>query len=168
MRIFDQSTGLVACVLFSALVASPGGAAESDGSSIDGGSVPTITREQIEADWLLQDVVRKLPPAEPYRATPMTTEQDAAGAVDGVKDGRFSFHTERDASPWWQVDLGEPVGLERIVVYNRCDGNVEGRAARLKVLLSVDGNAWTDLYEHDGTPFFGQADGKPLSVPAGG
>ncbi|MFH1921499.1 MAG: discoidin domain-containing protein [Planctomycetota bacterium] len=131
MRIFDQSTGLVTCVLFSALVASPGGAAESGGSSSDGGSVPTITREQIEADWLLQDVVRKLPPAEPYRATPMTTKLDAAGAVDGVKDGRFGFHTDRDASPWWQVDLGEPVGLDRIVVYNRCDGNVEARAARL-------------------------------------
>ncbi|OHB85146.1 MAG: hypothetical protein A2V98_25575, partial [Planctomycetes bacterium RBG_16_64_12] len=92
----------------------------------------------------------------------------AAGAVDGVKDGRFGFHTDRDASPWWQVDLGEAVGLDRIVIYNRCDGNVEDRAARLKVLLSEDGQTWSDLYQHDGTKFFGQTDGKPLSMPAQG
>ena len=125
--------------------------------------------EQIEADWLRQDVVRTLPPAEPYRAPPaVTTQQDAAGAVDGVKDGTYGFHTERDAEPWWQVDLEQPIPLEKIVIFNRCDGNVEDRAGRLKILLSPDGKTWTELYEHDGGKFFGQTDGKPLSVPGGG
>ena len=155
----DRATGLLAllAVLAAATAAAP---AERDDR-------PAIDREQIEADWLRQDVVRRLPPAEPYRRQPMTTRRDAAGAVDGVKDGTYGFHTDRDAGPWWQVDLGRVVALERIVVYNRCDGNVEGRAARLQVLLSHDGEAWTALYQHDGTKFRGQADGKPLVVPAG-
>ncbi len=70
---------------------------------------PAITPQQIEADWLLQDVVRKLPPADPNtaRQTAVTTAQDAAGAVDGVKDGTYGFHTAGDATPWWQVDLGQ-------------------------------------------------------------
>ena len=167
MRITDHATGLVTFLLLFVVAASPGWAATPVETSVDGGRGPVICREQIEADWLRQDVVRRLPPAEPYRRQPVTTRQDAAGAVDGVKDGTYGFHTNRDASPWWQVDLGELVELERIVVYNRCDGNVEARAARLKVLLSNDGKAWTERYQHDGTKFRGQADGKPLVVPAG-
>ncbi len=114
------------------------------GAAADEDARPTISPEQIEADWLRQDVVRELPPAEPYRRKPPATRDDATGAVDGVKDGTYGFHTDRDDGPWWQVDLGEPVPLGRIAVYNRCDGNVEARAARLQVLLSADGTAWTE------------------------
>jgi hypothetical protein len=42
---------------------------------------------------------------------------------------------------WWQVDLEQAVPLGRIVIYNRCDGKVEDRAARIEVLLSDDGKA---------------------------
>ena len=131
---------------------------------------PAITPQQIEADWLLQDVVRKLPPADPTTAqrTPVTTADDAAGAVDGIKDGTYGFHTAGDATPWWQVDLGQSLPLGRIVLYNRCDGKVEDRAARVAVLLSDDGKAWQPLYQHDGTKFFGQTGGPPLTVDAGG
>ena len=130
-------------------------------------SEPLITREQIESDWLRQEVVRRLPTVSNERAVrrTLTTQQDAAGAVDGIKDGSYGFHTERDASPWWQVDLGVPTTLARIRIYNRCDGNVESRAAHLQVLLSQDGKTWTRRYQHDGSPFRGQADGKPLVVP---
>ena len=131
---------------------------------------PAITPQQIEADWLLQDVVRKLPPADPSTAprTPVTTAEDAAGAVDGIKDGTYGFHTAGDATPWWQVDLGQSLPLGRIVIYNRCDGKVEDRTARVAVLLSDDGQAWQQLYQHDGTKFFGQTGGPPLTVDAGG
>lgn len=131
---------------------------------------PVITPQQIEADWLLQDVVRKLPPADPATAAraAVTTAEDAAGAVDGVKDGTYGFHTSGDAAPWWQVDLGQSLPLGRIVIYNRCDGKVEDRAAHVEVLLSDDGKQWQTLYRHDGTKFFGHTGGPPLTVEAGG
>jgi len=129
-----------------------------------------ITSQQIEADWLLQDVVRNLPAADPNtaRRTAITSAEDAAGAVDGIKDGTFGFHTLGDKPPWWQVDLEQAVPLGRIVIYNRCDGKVEDRAARIEVLLSDDGTDWQSLYRHDGTKFFGHQRGPPLTVEAGG
>ena len=132
---------------------------------------PAITPQQIEADWLGQDAVRYLPPTprnRPEAAASVATPQDAAGGCDGVKNGTYGFHTDAQANPWWQVDLGEPVALDRILIYNRCDGQVEDRASRLKVLVSPDGKSWTELYQHDGGKFLGQPDGKPLVVPGAG
>jgi hydrazine synthase alpha subunit-like protein/F5/8 type C domain-containing protein len=101
-------------------------------------------------------------------ATSVGTTQDAAGGCDGIKDGTFGFHTNLDENPWWQVDLGQALPLTWIALYNRCDGNVSNRAARLQVLLSDDGAAWTPFYQHDGTNFFGQTDNRPLQIPAMG
>ncbi|MBC8870681.1 MAG: discoidin domain-containing protein [Planctomycetes bacterium] len=94
-----------------------------------------------------------------------TTEQDAAGGCDGIKTGTWGFCTEREVNPWWQVDLGNSIPLDRVVIYNRCDGNVEDRAARLRLILSDDGRRWTEAYQHDGTAFLGYTDNKPLTVP---
>jgi hypothetical protein len=133
---------------------------------------PAISRSQIEADWLRQEEIRWLPPSPRTRPEEIQARvappQDAAGAVDGVKNGTYGFHTNSDAKPWWQVDLGQPMALDRIVIYNRGDGNVEGRAARLQVLLSGDGKTWTPLYQHNGTKFSGFVDKNPLVVPGGG
>ncbi len=133
---------------------------------------PAITRAQIEADWLRQEEVRWSPPSPRTRPEEIQSRvapaQDAAGAVDGVKDGTYGFHTSSDDKPWWQVDLGQPAALDRIVIYNRGDGNVEGRTARLQVLLGADGKIWTSLYQHNGAKFSGFVDKKPLLVPAGG
>lgn len=128
-------------------VCAVGGAARS------GAPGPPPTREQVEADWLRQDVVRSA----------VTPEEDAAGGCDGVKDGRWGFHTALEDNPWWQVDLGGAIPLDRVVIYNRCDGTA-GRAARLAVLLSEDGQRFAQVYQHDGSVFLGQSDGKPLSV----
>ena len=56
---------------------------------------PAVTPQQIEADWLLQDVVRKLPSADPNTAqrTAVTTAEDAAGAVDGIKAVSYTHLT---------------------------------------------------------------------------
>ncbi|MCH8219437.1 MAG: discoidin domain-containing protein [Planctomycetes bacterium] len=119
-----------------------------------------MTRQRIDDDWLLQDTVR--------HPIAMTTQRDAAGGCDGIKDGTYGFHTDRDANPWWQVDLGESLLLDRVDIYNRCDGTVEDRAERLLVLLSDDGRSWIEFYRHDGTTSFGQTDSKPLVIPADG
>ncbi len=132
----------------------PGAVAQPDGH-------PLITTAQIEADWLRQAVVRSLPSL----GTQITTQQDAAGACDGVIDGHFGFHTQQEENPWWQVDLGQSLPLDRIAIYNRGDGVAE-RAALLKVLVSDDAQQWQLLYEHDGAVFQGFADQKPLQVAA--
>ena len=95
-------------------------------------SVPAITPEQIEADWLRQDVVRRAPSSMSNRlAAALTTQQDAAGGCDGIREGTYGFHTNRDANPWWHVDLGQLLSLDRVAIYNRCDGDVEDRAGHL-------------------------------------
>jgi hypothetical protein len=127
-------------------------------------------RPYIEADWLRQDsrgpaAQAKQPgPARP--ASSMNTKLDAAGAVDGVKNGKWGFHTSQDDNPWWQVDLGNAAPLDRVVIYNT--SHIPDRASRLKVLLSEDARSWREVYAHNGTPFVGFTDGKPLVVPMKG
>jgi hypothetical protein len=48
----------------------------------------------------------------------IATWQDAAGGCDRVKTGGCGFHTaSNETDSWWQVDLGQPYALDRIVVY---------------------------------------------------
>ena len=64
-------------------------------------------RKQVEADWLVQLWLRGGAEAPPGRTATM---DDAAGGVDGIKNGRWGFMT--GAYPqWWQVDLGRPSRL---------------------------------------------------------
>lgn len=130
-----------------------------------------FTAADLEAEWVLQDRRRPLPeiPDRVRRQSgAISTKQDAAGGCDGIRDGTYGFHTDRENNPWWQVDLGQSQPLTKIVVYNRCDGDVADRAARLKVLLSQDSAEWTTCYQHDGKEFLGDADGKPLVIPVTG
>ncbi|QDT56964.1 Planctomycete cytochrome C [Caulifigura coniformis] len=63
-------------------------------------------------------------------------------AVDGNTDGRFTearstSHTAIEDSPWWEVDLGESLAIERVVLWNRTDSTDVARrlnGARLVVL----------------------------------
>lgn len=118
-----------------------------------------ISRDQIENDWLVQDA-RRL--ASPRPA--VTTESDAAGAVDGIKNGKWGFHTDAEPGPWWQVDLKEPQALERVVIWNRCDPGMAARNFRIHVLTSEDGTNFQPCYTHDGTAFYGFSDNAPLVV----
>jgi hypothetical protein len=127
-----------------------------------------ISAAQIEADWLRQEKVRWLDPSPRSRAEAakplMTTHQDAAGGNDGVIDGTYGFHTSQDLRPWWQVDLGKVIPIAEVRIHNRCDGQVQARALRLQVLLSDDGETWSEQYQHDGTEFLGAVQGEPLKV----
>ncbi|MCY2953024.1 MAG: discoidin domain-containing protein [Planctomycetota bacterium] len=109
-------------------------------------------RKQIEADWLLS------------LAVPVSTRSDAVGACDGVKDGKYGFHTGQEANPWWQVDLGERRAIGRIVVYNRLDYEPGlHNADNLTIQTSDDGKTWMVRYENKGR-YFGGVGGKPLEV----
>ncbi len=121
---------------------------------------PAATPDQIEADWLRQDEVRR--PGQTGLAGRPTTQEDAAGGVDGVKNGKWGFHTENEADPWWQVDLQSPVALDRVVLWNRCD--LAERNNRLMMLVSLDGKTFQKVYQNNGTVFYGHTDKKPLEA----
>ncbi len=64
----------------------------------------------------------------------------ASRAIDGKTSGIYtdgtSTHTmEGTDDPWWEVDLGREVAIERIVVWNRTDGALSGRLANFTVLV---------------------------------
>ena len=86
-----------------------------------------------------------------------------AGGNDGVKNGGFGFHTETEANPWWEVDLGQVTRLAEIRVYNRA--GYEDRARTMRILLN-DGVNWRVAHDQGGQPF--GANGQPLRVPLNG
>ncbi|MCX6912860.1 MAG: discoidin domain-containing protein [Verrucomicrobia bacterium] len=117
----------------------------------------TAWRQLIEADWLGYE--------ESLVATnraALLTCHDAAGGCDGVKDGGYGFHTDKQDQPWWQVDLGSPQPLARVVIWNRLE--CPERAAWLQVKLSDDGHDWRTGYHHDGSLFYGSRENRPLTV----
>ena len=113
-------------------------------------------RAKLEADWLTDAKLRSASP------TSVTLQSDAAGGCDGIKNGQWGFHTGHDKKPWWQVDLGEPQAISRIVIWNRCDA--ADRAKHLTVSLSDNGKQWRKVYTHNGKTFFGFTDKKPLEI----
>ncbi len=67
---------------------------------------------------------------------------DASKAIDGNANPAFGqggqTHTqENSVSPWWEVDLGREVPVERIVIANRGDGDLGNRLAGF-TLLALD------------------------------
>ena len=152
------NSGQVMTLLATALLAGPAMVFDSEAAL-----APPPSRAQIEADWLIQDARRLVkPPA------PVTRDSDAAGGVDGVKDGAWGFHTESEQNPWWQVDFGQETELDRVVIWNRCDGGMGERNSRIKLLVSADGKDFKPIYQHDGKVFFGFTDQRPLSVAVPG
>src|ERR1035438_6678250 len=117
-------------------------------------------RQQIEEDWLRQ--ARAIEDGAPGT---LITEADARGGCDGIKDGKYAFHTGQEPNPWWQVDLGEVVPLSRIVVYNRLD-YAPGlhNADNLRILTSNNGKQWTLRHEIKGKHFGGLSGPPPLEV----
>ena len=106
-----------------------------------------------------------LPTTAEARFSGDVTAADAAGAVDGVKNGRYAFHTGGDPNPWWQVDLGASSEIAKIVIYNRLD-YAPGlhNADNLIILTSDDEQNWTVRHENKGKHFGGVGGGGPLVV----
>ncbi|MCY2994592.1 MAG: discoidin domain-containing protein [Planctomycetota bacterium] len=128
---------------------------------------PAVTPQQIEADWLRQDELRAQSPSAHGTLPAIKVEEDAAGGVDGLITGEWGFHTENEKDPWWQVDLGNGAAIDRVVLYNRCDG-CGARNVRIILWLSDDGKNFRQVYQHDGTIFYGKTDGKPLVAKLNG
>lgn len=129
-------------------------------------------------DWgnafYVKDSVQKLrEPTTPNLALNKLTQQsshnsshrnESQSAIDGIKNGKFSFHTKKEVNPWWQVDLEEIYDVTEVRVYNRL-GSAADRARTLRILFSSDGERWELVYANDESYIFGGIDGKPLIVP---
>lgn len=154
--------------LFGALLATAQWPAPGSTAPVRAPAEPVrITPQEIEADWLRQEVVREDARRLAGFSGSVKPDDDAAGGCDGVIDGKWGFHTADEENPWWQVDLGQPLALDRVVLYNRCDA-CGPRNDRIQVLLSDDGRTFRLLYQHAGPTFWGYSDGKPLVVPLQG
>lgn len=70
---------------------------------------------------------------------------NAARAVDGSADGNWAnnsvTHTNFEAQPWWQVDLGASVSIGGVVLFNRTDCCTD-RLSDFDILTSDDGTEW--------------------------
>ena len=128
------------------------------------GDVRPLSMAEIEADWLHQDALRQ--PGRGVGMPQVSCQEDAAGGVDGVKNGKWGFHTQYEPNPWWQVDLERQVPIDRVLLYNRCD--LPDRIAQVMVLLSNDGKTFRKVWQNHGTIFYGFTDNKPLEVMLGG
>jgi hypothetical protein len=70
-------------------------------------------------------------------------EGHAKLAIDGNTNGDYTVaksttHTAQSDNPWWEVDLGSPQPIDRIVVWNRTDGNVGTRLAGFRIVALND------------------------------
>ena len=69
---------------------------------------------------------------------------EAAKAIDGNTDGQWHrgysvTHTRHgDKNPWWEVDLGAEKKIDKIVVWNRLDGDYSKRLDGFKI-IALDG-----------------------------
>lgn len=70
--------------------------------------------------------------------------------VDGDRDN-LGFHTESGGQQWVVIDLGAVRKFNKVVVYNRTDGNVQERAVPLKLEVSKDNQTFTLLKERKET-----------------
>lgn len=97
----------------------------------------------------------------------ITPEDDASHALTGLPNGNFSFHTDREIFPWWEVDLGESIDISEIRIFNRIlplheNKFVARRASELQIYLSEDRQNYKCIYYHSDIEPIGGVDGFPL------
>ena len=71
--------------------------------------------------------------------------QDARGANSEKHPAEFSFHTDFEANPWWQVDLEHKFIIEKVCLLNRT--NCAERLRHFSLLTSPDGWSWDLIYQ---------------------
>jgi hypothetical protein len=83
---------------------------------------------------------------------------DARRAIDGNTNGDYNAnsvcHTGLEDNPWWEVNLGQEMPVEKIVLWNRTDGG-EGISSRMKgyrLVLFENGKKQIDERKSDGYP----------------
>jgi hypothetical protein len=67
-----------------------------------------------------------------------------AGVVDGVKNGKFGFHSDLDDSPWVSIDLGRTFAISKVEVFGRGDGPFD-QSVPLALEVSDDGTSYQQI-----------------------
>lgn len=101
-------------------------------------------------------------PARQSSHSTWSKPDDALGAVNGVRNGGYGFHTDEENCPWWEIDLLEAIDLKEIRIFNRIDGGRQ-RSRTLQIHISQNGQIWKHIHDQSGYTF-GGIDGKPLRV----
>lgn len=92
-----------------------------------------------------------------------TVEEDAQLAISGPLTSDYSFHTDEEVDPWWQVDLGSIHTIKRIRVFNRTDHSEWAqRLIHFYILASEDGIYWKEIYYRAESEIIGGLFGMPL------
>lgn len=92
---------------------------------------------------------------------------DAQRALDGGNYTDYSFHTDKEENPWWQVEFENLFPIEYILINNRKTKPFDEIASLLKVIGYDENNYEVLLYE--GNTFFGSDNGKlPLILTLDG
>ncbi|MCA9193642.1 MAG: DUF1553 domain-containing protein [Planctomycetales bacterium] len=64
---------------------------------------------------------------------------DASRAIDGNSDGLYeqnsTTHTETSNNPWWELDLGSALPIERVEFFVRRDGDLHQRTDGVEIIL---------------------------------
>ncbi|GIW81525.1 MAG: hypothetical protein KatS3mg105_3332 [Gemmatales bacterium] len=77
-------------------------------------------------------------------------------AIDGNTNGHYfeaksTTHTAKANNPWWEVDLGKVHAVDRIIVWNRTDGNTGERLKNFRI-IALDENRQAVWLRHFTTP----------------
>lgn len=116
---------------------------------------------------LVSDAGRATQSSRSGDAPGATTEEEASRALTGKPDGNFSFHTNREEFPWWEVDLQKPTKISEIRIFNRLlpyldNSPLAARANHLSIHVSSNGETYRCIYLHANSGPIGGIDGNPL------
>lgn len=61
-------------------------------------------------------------------------------AIDGNTNGDYAgamstTHTKQEKNPWWEVDLGTSTTIDKVVIWNRTDGELFNRMKSCRVII---------------------------------
>ncbi len=88
----------------------------------------TLTLAEVEVYSDDRNIARKGKTSQKNTASGGAANRAIDGNTSGSYGGGGQTHTaENTANPWWEVDLGEELPIDRIVVYNRTDGSLGKR-----------------------------------------
>lgn len=81
---------------------------------------------------------------------------DASRAIDGNTNGTYNqgsvSHTNAEDNPWWEVDLGQEVFIDNIVIYNRTDACCIDRLSDFTLTIRDNGDNVVDSRTVTGYP----------------
>lgn len=98
--------------------------------------------------WLVSWIVspKNVALGKPVTSSSASEGTAPVGAVDGVKNGRFGFHSAEENSPWLAIDLGAPYRIASVKVFGRGDAYFE-QSIPLAFEVSDDGRSFRKIAE---------------------